>query len=194
MEFSTYYSRQLEEHLSACASLDTKSLQAILATLLNCFRSGGKVLLCGNGGSAALCQHLAAEFVVRFRSVRHPLPAIALTTDTSCLTAGANDFGFDSVFARQVEALGQPADVLITCSTSGESTNVLAAAKEAATKELTTIGLCGTPGSSLASICDHVLEVESNETARVQEVHLFAAHTLCGYIEASLDSPWNERC
>ena len=140
---------------------------------------GNKILLCGNGGSAGDAQHLAGEFVNRFLLDRPPLPAIALSTDTSVLTAIGNDFGFELVFAKQVQALGQPGDVLIGISTSGNSPNVLAALDEARQRGMLTIGLSGRDGGSMAEVCHVLLHVAHPSTPLVQEVHIAIGHVLC---------------
>lgn len=147
--------------------------------LAACLQNGGKILLCGNGGSAADAQHLAAEFVNRFLVDRRPLPAVALTTDTSILTAVGNDFGFDLVFAKQIQALARPGDVLLALSTSGNSPNVLAALDAARKAGATTIGMTGEGGGAMAGACDHLLAVPSAFTPVVQEVHIAAGHLLC---------------
>ncbi len=144
---------------------------------------GHKVLFCGNGGSAADCQHLAAEFVGRFQKERQGLPALALTVDTSILTAVANDYGYDQVFARQVEALGQPGDVLVGISTSGSSRNVVAALEKAKAKGLHTVGMTGGQGGKLVSLADICLTVPSPVTARVQEIHGLMGHILCEMVD-----------
>lgn len=154
--------------------------------LYKCFQRGGKVLLFGNGGSAADAQHVAAEFVVRFARDRLALPAIALTTDTSVLTAIGNDYGFEQMFARQVMALGQPADVAVAISTSGRSPNVLAGVAAAREKRLTTIGLTGGDGGLLALASDISIVVPSDSTARIQECHLTIEHILCEIVESLL--------
>lgn len=155
--------------------------------LVECFRSGGKLLLCGNGGSAADCQHVAAEFVSLLRQdrPRAALPAIALTTDTSFLTARANDFGFDEVFSRQVEALGKPGDVLMGISTSGNSRNVVQAVRTARERGLRTIGLLG-EGGALAGLVDAAVVVPSTNTQHVQEAMLAIEHILCELTEHHL--------
>lgn len=140
---------------------------------------GHKILLCGNGGSAADCQHMAAEFVNRFLIERPSLPAIALSTDTSALTAISNDRSFEEVFARQVEALGAPGDSLIAISTSGASPNVLAAIASAREKKMTVIGLSGADGGKMADICDFLLAVPDSSTPVIQETHLAIEHILC---------------
>jgi D-sedoheptulose 7-phosphate isomerase len=147
---------------------------------------GNKLLLCGNGGSAADCQHNAAEQVGRLHGERRALPAIALSTDSSALTAIANDYGYDQVFARQVEALGQHGDVLIGISTSGRSASVLAAVQAARTRDLGTIALAGKGGGALAAACDIALVVPSDATARIQEAHGLIGHALCFGIERQL--------
>ncbi|WP_243438421.1 D-sedoheptulose 7-phosphate isomerase [Fundidesulfovibrio soli] len=147
-------------------------------TLALCLARGGKILFCGNGGSASDCQHLAAEFVNRFQLERPPLPALALTTDTSILTAIGNDYGFDLVFAKQVQALGRAGDVLVGISTSGNSPNVLAAMRAAREKGLTTVGMAGRNGS-IVGLSDHALLVPHTVTALIQEVHIAAGHMLC---------------
>ena len=152
----------------------------------DCLRTGGKLLFMGNGGSAADAQHLAAEFVGRFVLERRALPAIALTTDSSILTAIGNDYGFDVVFSRQIEALGGPGDVVIGISTSGNSPNVLAAMKVAAARGLKTIGLAGRDGGRLAREVDVALVVPSGVTARIQECHITIGHLLCELVENEL--------
>jgi len=151
------------------------------------FQRGGKLLLCGNGGSAADCQHLAAEFVGRLtKDVTRPgLPAIALTTDTSYLTAFANDFGFDGVFARQIEALAAAGDVLLAISTSGSSRNVLAGVDAAKRKGLAVVALLGDEGA-LANAADVAIRVPSNDTQLIQQVHLAVEHLICHLVERAL--------
>lgn len=143
------------------------------------FTKGGKILLCGNGGSAADCQHLAAEFVNRFVLDRPPLPAIALTTDTSALTAIGNDFSFNELFSKQVQALGRKGDILVAISTSGNSENVIQAVKAARQTKVFTIGFTGKNGGAMRSLCDMCFVVEEKETALVQEVHIALGHLLC---------------
>lgn len=146
-------------------------------------RRGNKLLFFGNGGSAADAQHLAAEFVNRFLVSRRALAAIALTTDTSALTAIGNDLGFDTVFARQIEALGRPGDLVVAISTSGDSPNVLRAVETAKRLGLESIGLAGGTGGQLASLVDMAFVVPSNETPRVQETHITLGHALCGLVD-----------
>lgn len=148
-----------------------------------CLAAGGKILLCGNGGSAADAQHLAAEFVNRFKLERPPLPAIALTTDTSVLTAIGNDYGFDQVFLKQVQALGNSGDVLVALSTSGTSPNVLLAARAARDKGLRVVGLTGQGGGELGPLCAHLLAVPDKRTPLIQEMHIVAGHLLCELVD-----------
>lgn len=150
---------------------------------MEALKEGHKILICGNGGSAADAQHIAAEFVGRFHNERISLPAIALTTDTSILTAVANDYSYDRVFARQVEGLGQKGDVLWGISTSGNSANVLEALKMAKEKGLITIGSAGKDGGKMVLLCSEILVVPSDVTARIQEIHMLAAHAICEAID-----------
>lgn len=150
------------------------------------FEKGNKVLLCGNGGSAADAQHIAAEFVGRFEIERKALPAIALTTDTSALTALANDYNFERVFSRQVEALAREGDLLIAISTSGNSPNINAAVMAARQIGCRTLGLTGAKGKKLASLCDEGILVPAERTARIQETHILIAHIWCEIIDAKL--------
>jgi D-sedoheptulose 7-phosphate isomerase len=150
------------------------------------FASGHKLLVFGNGGSSADAQHLTAEFVGRFIAERRPLPAIALTTNQAILTAWSNDYSFDDVFARQVEALGVAGDVAFGITTSGASPNVLNALRRARERGLKTIGLTGNNGAKMAELCDVLLAAPVASTARVQEVHLVTYHTICGAVEARL--------
>ncbi len=154
--------------------------------ILDALGSGKKVLLCGNGGSAADAQHIAAEFVGRYERERRGLPSIALTTDTSALTAIGNDYGFERLFARQVEALAQPGDVLVGISTSGNSPNVIAAMMTARAIGCKTIGLTGAGGKKLAGISDAAILVPATRTARIQEAHIFIGHVWCEIVDAKL--------
>ncbi|MBM9514118.1 SIS domain-containing protein [Desulfogranum marinum] len=155
----------------------------------NTLESGGKLLIFGNGGSAADAQHLAAEFVNRFLINRRPLPALALTTDTSVITSIGNDFSFDVIFAKQVEAFGKPEDLALGISTSGTSTNVVKAMEAAEKIGMKTVALTGgtkRPGGDLAEICDMVLNVPSDETPHIQEAHLWVEHMLCEIVEMKM--------
>jgi D-sedoheptulose 7-phosphate isomerase len=158
--------------------------------LIDRYEAGNKLLVAGNGGSAADAQHIAAEFVSRFNFDRPGLPALALTTDTSILTAVGNDYGYDQLFRRQVEANGQSGDVFLGISTSGNSPNILMALEAARLKGITTFGLTGARGGKMRDLCDHCLCVPSNDTPRVQEVHIVIGHTLCAMVELALfDDP-----
>lgn len=165
------------------AATQTGVIQAMIDVTWESLLHGGKLLLCGNGGSAADAQHLATECMVRLRATRAPLPAIALTTDTSLLTAAGNDNGFETMFARQVEGLGQPGDALLAISTSGNSPNVVAAVAMAQQRGLRTLGLLGKGGGRLAGLVEIALVVPSSNTERIQEVHMTVGHILCWALE-----------
>lgn len=167
----------------------TPIIVAIAERIVETFRRGGKLLLCGNGGSAADAQHIAAEFVSRFRRERRGLPAIALTTDTSILTAISNDYGYERVFARQVEALGRPGDMVIGISTSGVSASVMTAMRAARDGGMATVGFTGASGGMLVDHVDLCLCVPSHNTARIQEVHITVAHVVCEIVERTLFEP-----
>jgi D-sedoheptulose 7-phosphate isomerase len=154
--------------------------------IIQCLQSGGKLLFFGNGGSAADAQHLAAEFVGRFVRERIGLPAIALTTDSSILTAVGNDYGFEQIFARQIQALARPGDVAVAISTSGNSPNVLEAVKEAKKHGVNVIGLTGKDGGELAREAAVVITVDSSSTARIQECHITIGHIFCELVEKEL--------
>jgi D-sedoheptulose 7-phosphate isomerase len=154
--------------------------------MAKCLQANGKLLFFGNGGSAADAQHLAAEFVGRFVLERRPLPAIALTTDSSLLTAIGNDYGFDQVFIRQIQALGCPNDIAVGISSSGNSPNVLLALKEARQRGLKTIGLSGKDGGAMAQSVDFPIVVRGSNTARIQECHIAIGHIFCELVEAEL--------
>jgi D-sedoheptulose 7-phosphate isomerase len=155
-------------------------------TITDALRAGGKLLLFGNGGSAADAQHIAAEFLGRFLLERAALPAVSLTDNTSSLTAIGNDYAFDDVFARQVAGLGAPGDVVIAISTSGNSANVLAGVAEARAHGMRTIGLTGEPGGALAGAVDHCIAVPADATPRIQEAHIVVAHLICELVERDL--------
>lgn len=163
--------------------------RAIAAASIKALQQGRKILLAGNGGSAADAQHIAAEIIGRYKRDRAAWPAVALTTDTSALTAIANDYGFERVFARQVEGLGQPGDVFIGITTSGRSPNILAALEVARQRGLVTVGMTGPSGGSMGTLCDHLLIAPAPETALVQQIHLMAAHAICDEIEVALGKP-----
>lgn len=174
-------------HQAAVLALKAQQddIAALGEHLVACLRAGHRIFLCGNGGSAADAQHIAAEMVCRFETNRRALPAIALTTDTSALTAIGNDFGYEQVFSRQVEALCRPGDLLIGISTSGNSANVIAAVEQARMAGVTTLGLLGGSGGKLATLTDHALVVPANETARIQECHILIGHIWCAMIDAA---------
>ena len=162
-------------------------IQQITDAIVRCFQQGNKLLICGNGGSAADAQHVAGEFVNRYRYDHAALPAIALTTDTSVLTCIGNDSGFENIFSRQVEALAKPADILVGISTSGGSPNIIKALETARRLGLTTIAFTGEKGrAKMGSKCDLCLVVPSSETARIQESHIFVWHVICGAVEQVL--------
>ncbi|TAK48895.1 MAG: SIS domain-containing protein [Xanthobacteraceae bacterium] len=167
--------RALLETIGACA-----------ATITAALRNGGKLLIAGNGGSAADAQHIAAELVGRYKRERAALPAIALTTDTSALTAIGNDYGFDEVFARQLRALGRPGDVLLAISTSGRSPNILAAIAAAREMDIAVIGFTGGGGGDMRALCRHWLGAPGGETAVIQQIHMVAAHAICDAVELAL--------
>ncbi|MGJ4959417.1 D-sedoheptulose 7-phosphate isomerase [Bradyrhizobium sp. HKCCYLRH2015] len=158
----------------------------IAATIIAALRGGHKLLIVGNGGSAADAQHIAAEIVGRYKQERPAYAAIALTTDTSALTAIGNDYGFDQVFARQVEGLGIPGDVLLAISTSGRSPSILNALRKARERGLGTIGFTGAKGLAMGELCDELLVAPSDDTPLIQQIHLATAHGICEVIEAAL--------
>jgi D-sedoheptulose 7-phosphate isomerase len=160
--------------------------RAIAAAIIAALRAGNKLMIIGNGGSAADAQHIAAEIIGRYKQDRAAYAAIALTTDTSALTAIANDYGFERVFARQVEGLGERGDVLLALSTSGRSPNILTALRSARKRGLVTIGFTGDKGEALAALCDHLLVSPSDDTPVIQQIHLTVAHAICDAIEQSL--------
>jgi len=167
-------------------SLSLGDVTAAARLVTSALRRGRKLLLCGNGGSAADCQHLAAELVGRFRLARRALPAVALTTDTSALTAVGNDLGFEQVFSRQVQALGQRGDVLLCLSTSGTSPNIIEAARVARKLGLKVVSLVGADSRRLAPLSDLAIRVPSRDTPRIQEIHALIGHVICDITEAAL--------
>jgi D-sedoheptulose 7-phosphate isomerase len=169
---------ELAPKISRAASLIASALQ-----------KGGKVILCGNGGSAAQAQHLAAELVGRYLRERRPLPALALSVDTSALTAIGNDYGFQWVFARQLRGIARSDDILIAISTSGRSPNVIEALRAASDLALISIGLSGDTGGDMPPLCDLLLNVPSAETNHIQELHLVVGHLICGLVESQISSP-----
>jgi D-sedoheptulose 7-phosphate isomerase len=175
----------------ARAAADAEFNSAVLAiaqAVEKSLRAGGKLMLAGNGGSAADAQHIAGEFLSRFRFDRHPLPAIALTTDSSVLTAVGNDYGYEQLFERQLRGLGRRGDVFIAISTSGKSPNVLAALRAAREIGVTTVGFTGTaPGAAaMLPLCHHVLAAPSDDTPLIQQIHITAAHAICEIVERNI--------
>jgi len=180
--------RALEEGIRVKESLKEMAPRIARAAreLIECVEGGGKILICGNGGSAADSQHIAAEMVGRFRRERRAIPALALTVDTSIITSLSNDYSFEVIFARQVEALGLPGDILILISTSGDSLNVLRAARAAREKGIRTIALLGRDGGKIAGAADLSLIVPASETARIQEGQMAVYHIICDLVEEAI--------
>ena len=191
--------RQLQERRAALdaalvgLTLDAAALAEAATTIVAALRGGRKVLTAGNGGSAAEAQHFAAELVGRFRREREPYAVLALTTDSAIVTAVANDYGYEHVFARQVEALGRPGDVFVAFSTSGESENLLAAAEAARGAGLTTIAVTGARPCRLERLADQTLRAPLGDTPAVQEVHMIVTHVLCDVVEAELAGERRDR-
>ncbi len=167
------------------AFFDTKGglIVEIARAMAVCLASGGKVMFCGNGGSAADSQHLAAEFTNRFKLERPPLPGLALTTDTSAITAIGNDYSFDEIFSKQLLALGRPGDILMGLSTSGTSSNVIRAMREARRNDIITVGFSGQSGGEMATVSDFLVTVPSPDTPIIQEIHIAAGHMLCHLVD-----------
>ncbi|MDN4056803.1 phosphoheptose isomerase [Massilia sp. YIM B02769] len=183
-----HFQESADLKLKSAAALSSPISQAI-ELMFSALSNGNKILACGNGGSAADCQHFAAELVGRFERERFPLPAISLTTDTSIMTAVANDYSFNEVFSKQVQAFGQAGDILLAISTSGNSANVLAAVEAALEREMRVVALTGKDGGALAKLltdADVHINVPHSRTARIQEVHLVAIHCICDGIDVAL--------
>jgi len=180
--------QEINAHINVAEQMHslTDDIANISSFCIDSIRSGGKILIFGNGGSAADAQHIAAELVGRYKSERKGLPAVSLTTDTSALTSIGNDFGFDQIFQRQVEALAKPEDVVIGISTSGNSLNVVSALRLSKKMGCKTIGLSGNDGGDMNTICDVNIVVPASDTPRIQEMHILIGHTLCQLIEKSL--------
>jgi D-sedoheptulose 7-phosphate isomerase len=181
--------QELQEHrdaFEATSRMLSESFRASLQLLEQSIRAGGKVLLFGNGGSAADAQHIAAELVIRYKSDRAAIGAIALHTDSSALTACGNDLGFDAIFERQIEALGRPNDVALGISTSGNSPNVLRGLRQAKGIGMPTLGLTGGAGGQMRPLCDALIVVPTAVTARIQEMHILVGHMLCKALEQRL--------
>ncbi|MDD4952149.1 MAG: D-sedoheptulose 7-phosphate isomerase [Desulfovibrionaceae bacterium] len=177
------HARQGLEARKAFFEENAEFLVSLGKVMALCLANGNKILFCGNGGSAADSQHLAAEFVNRFKLERPPLPCIALTTDSSILTSIGNDYGFDQIFEKQVRALGQENDLLVGISTSGASVNVLKALREARQRGLTTVGMTGRQGGEMAHLCDYLIQAPAKDTAIIQEIHIAAGHVLCHLVD-----------
>ncbi|HEY0268883.1 MAG TPA: D-sedoheptulose 7-phosphate isomerase [Methyloradius sp.] len=179
-------SAALTEHQNVMSKLFDllPQIAAVADEMRACLKRGGKILLMGNGGSAADSQHIAAEIVGRFKKERRGLPSIALTTDTSIITSVGNDYGFEFIFSRQVEALCTPLDLVIGLTTSGNSPNVVRAIETAKEIGATTVGMTGGTGGKLAALCDFSLIMPSSDTPRIQEAHIFVGHSLCELMEA----------
>ena len=189
MDIAKFFESEFAEHHEVArrtqAALSV-GFAGLLEAWVTSIRGGGKLLFFGNGGSAGDAQHLATELTIRYKRNRAPIAAIALTTDTSALTAAGNDLGFERIFARQIEAIGRPGDVAIAISTSGKSPNVLAGLRQARAQGLATAALGGKGGGDLAGLADHLLIVPSDTTARIQEMHITLGQMLCGAIEIEL--------
>ena len=189
MDLTAFFESEMEEH-AAVARATRGALagpfQKLVEVSARSLKQGGKLLFFGNGGSAADCQHLATELTIRYKTDRAPIAAIALTTDTSALTAGGNDLGFDNIFARQVEALGKPGDVAIGITTSGNSENVIRALKAAHAMDIVPAALSGKDGGRLKGVADPLIIVPSATTARIQEMHITLGQMLCGALEIEL--------
>jgi D-sedoheptulose 7-phosphate isomerase len=189
MDPTVFFKAEFAEHheTARCTEAALASAFAgLVAACVKSLRGSGKLMFFGNGGSAADAQHLATELTIRYKANRAAIAALALTTDTSALTAAGNDLGFENIFARQIEALGKEGDVAIAISTSGKSPNVLAALQRARTMKLVTAALGGKGGGSLKGLADHLLVVPSDTTARIQEMHIALGQMLCGAIEIEL--------
>jgi D-sedoheptulose 7-phosphate isomerase len=190
MDLDTFYSYEFDQHQIALNNTRQQMLESfsqLVKVSATAIREGNKLLLFGNGGSAGDCQHIAAELAVRYISERDPIAAIALTTDTSVMTAIANDWSFDELFSRQVEAIGRPGDIAIAISTSGMSKNILQGLKIARENGLITIGFSGHGGGKMTELCDLLLLVPSDITARIQEMHILLGHMFCGALEQELN-------
>lgn len=189
MDLKAYFNHGLDEHLKVAAETREATADAfsnLMEMAVNSIRSGGKIMFFGNGGSAADAQHLATELSIQYMKARAPIAAIALTTDTSALTAAANDLGYDQVFARQLQAVGKSGDIAIGFSTSGRSPNVLNALGLARDMGVGTVGFTGHSGGDMDGVCDVLLKVPAESTARIQEMHILLGHMLCGALEIEL--------
>lgn len=189
MDLDAFFKAEFAEHHDVARKTEaalSKAFAGLVAACVASIRGGGKLMFFGNGGSAGDSQHLATELTIRYKKDRAAIAAIALTTDTSALTAAGNDLGFDKIFARQIEALGRPGDVAIAISTSGKSPNIIAALRQARSMRLATAALGGKGGGDMAGLADHLLVVPSDTTARIQEMHITLGQMLCGALEIEL--------
>lgn len=189
MDLAEFFKVEFAEHHDVARRTEAALSKAFAGLVTACvisIRAGGKIMLFGNGGSAGDAQHLATELTIRYKNNRAPIAALALTTDSSVLTAAGNDLGFEQIFARQLAALGKAGDVAIAISTSGKSQNVIAALRQAKTMRLVTAALGGKGGGDMAGLADHLLVVPSDSTARIQEMHITLGQMLCGALEIEL--------
>jgi D-sedoheptulose 7-phosphate isomerase len=196
MGLTAFFKAEFAEHHDTARATEAALANAFAGLVGACVKSirgGGKLMFFGNGGSAGDAQHLATELTIRYKANRVAIAAIALTTDTSALTAAGNDLGFDKIFARQIEALGRPGDVAIAISTSGKSPNVVAALRQAKAMTLVTAALGGKGGGDLTGLADHLLVVPSDTTARIQEMHITLGQMLCGALEIELGLAKSDR-
>ncbi|NLK66712.1 MAG: D-sedoheptulose 7-phosphate isomerase [Campylobacteraceae bacterium] len=179
---------EIKAHLEVALKVQNEmadSIEKACKMVVETLKSGNRVFICGNGGSAADAQHIAAELTGRYKTERNPLAGIALTTDTSALTAIGNDYGFEYVFVRQLAGLARSGDLLLAISTSGNSSNVIKALEYAKENDIKTLGFSGKGGGTMNSLCELNLVVPSSDTARIQEMHIFIAHTICGAVDAA---------
>jgi len=181
-----YIETELEEHLKAIKELDVNKIEEAVQVIVDCYKNNGKVVLFGNGGSAADAQHIAAEFVGKYKLDRKSLPAIALTTNTSIVSAVGNDYGFEKVFERQVESMVGKRDVVIGISTSGNSENIIKGILKAKEKGAKIVAFTGKSGGKMKDIVDILLNVPSDNTPRIQEGHITAGHIICGLVESKI--------
>jgi D-sedoheptulose 7-phosphate isomerase len=189
VDLTAFFKAEFAEHHDVARRTEaalSKAFTGLVAACVTSIRADGKIMLFGNGGSAGDAQHLATELTIRYKKNRAPIAAIALTTDSSALTAAGNDLGFEQIFARQIAALGKAGDVAIAISTSGKSPNVIAALRQAKAMRLVTAALGGKGGGDLAGFADHLLVVPSDTTARIQEMHITLGQMLCGALEIEL--------
>ena len=194
MDLDKFFNAEFDAHQTAAAATQGvmfEPFSRLVGICTDAVGSGGKLIFFGNGGSAADCQHIATELTIRYVTDRAPIAALALTTDTSALTAAGNDIGFENIFARQIEALGRPVDVAIAISTSGNSPNIIRGLEKARALGLKAVGLSGQggdkDGGKMAGLCDPLLIVPSDITSRIQEMHITLGHMLCGALEKELD-------